>query len=492
MASKVCWLSRLSPADEIASRAKQPQADFFPNGVVRDAVDEWLGNELSRTRELLRTGLVCASPHIEAFNAELAELDFETPQELTSVLSWVLSHMITGMVHVTHPRYFGLFNPTPAYPAECAERIVACLNPQLASAKTSPFPVALEACLIRELARRTGLPENAGGHFTTGGSEANYTAALCALTAANPRFSGEGASVFTQRPAIYISADAHLAWLKIAHQSGIGRNAVRLVETDGSGCLDPDALTARIESDLSSGFFPVMIVATAGTTVAGMIDPLESCREIADTYGCWYHVDAAWAGALICSEKYRFLLDGIGRADSITIDAHKWFATTMGCGIFLTARKPVLAETFHSDMDCMPSNISGIDPWVTSVQWSRRFLGLRLFVTLACGGWRAYADHVEKAIRLAALLREKLEAKGWKQLNESLAAVLCLRPPTGAADPRQIVKSVVEEGKAWISAATFRKEWVVRLCITSGETKETDVLCLVELLERHRGHTETL
>ena len=454
--------------------------------MVRDAIDDWLTDELCRTRELVRAGPVSANPDVGTIDAALAEVDFDTPQKLVNVLGWVLSQMRSGMVHVTHPRYFGLFNPTPTFPAECADRIVACLNPQLASSKTSPFPVALEASLVKKLALRAGLPDMSGGHFTSSGSEANYTAALCALTAASPRFSTEGVSAFSRRPAIYISTDAHLAWLKIAHQSGVGRNAVRLVETDGSGRLHPDALVARIEADINSGFFPVMIVATAGTTVAGMIDPLVRCREIADAFGAWYHVDAAWAGALICSDNHRFLLDGIGRADSVTIDAHKWLATTMSCGIFLTARKDVLPETFHSEMDCMPSNFSGIDPWITTVQWSRRFLGLRLFVSLACGGWQGYAHQIENSIRLAAVLREELEANGWKQVNQSSVAVICLRPPKGSANVRQIAKSVVEEGGAWISAAIFEKEWVIRACITSGETKDLDVLCLAALLQQHQ------
>jgi glutamate/tyrosine decarboxylase-like PLP-dependent enzyme len=458
---------------------------LFPSNGFREVTDNWLTQELSKIRELVRAGPVSATRPIDSFQAELAEFEFETPQDMTAVLGWVLSRMGPGMVHVTHPRYFGLFNPTPSYAAECADRVVACLNPQLASARTSPFPVALEASLIKKLANRTGLPGDAGGHFTTSGSEANYTAALCALTKANPRFASEGAMAFSGRPTIYISADAHLAWLKIAHQSGIGRNAIRLVATDGSGRLDTHALVTCIEADLASNCIPVMIVATAGTTVAGIIDPIAECRGIANRYHTWFHVDAAWGGALICSDRYSNLIEGIGRADSITMDAHKWFATTMCCGVFLTSEPSILSDTFHATMDCMPSNLTGIDPWITTVQWSRRFLGLRLFVSLACAGWQGYAAHVEKAISLAGMLKACLEAKGWTQLNDSSLAVLCLRPPAGALDPMQISKSLVEEGEAWISTAEFNGECVIRACITSGETTEADILRLAGLLQKH-------
>ena len=465
----------------------EPQAphELFPSNDFREVTDDWLTRQLCKTRDLVRAGPVTTAPPIDSFNAELADLDFETPQEVTDVLDWVLSRLGPGMVHVTHPRYFGLFNPTPTYAAECADRIVACLNPQLASARTSPFPVALEASLIKKLASRAGLPPDAGGHFTTSGSEANYTAALCALTSANPLFASDGAIAFSGRPTIYISANAHLAWLKIAHQSGIGRNAIRLIATDKSGRLDAQALITCIRADLASGCIPVMIVATAGTTVAGMVDPLRECHEIANRYRTWFHVDAAWGGALICSDRYSHLLQGIEYADSITMDAHKWFATTMCCGIFLTSKQGILSDTFHATMDCMPSNFADIDPWVTTVQWSRRFLGLRLFVSLACVGWQGHAAHVEKAISLAGILKACLEVKGWKQLNDSSLAVLCLRPPAGAPDPRHIAKSLVQEGEAWISTAEFEGEWVIRACITSGETTEADILRLAGLLQKH-------
>jgi len=118
-----------------------------------------------------------------------------------------------------------------------------------------------------------------------------------------------------------------------------------------------------------------MITATAGTTNAGMIDPLFACAEVARSSGLWFHVDAAWGGALITSDRLRHLLAGIERADSITIDAHKWFATTMGCGMFMTRHPQVLSSTFQVSNNFMPSNLPSLDPYVTSVQWSRRFLG---------------------------------------------------------------------------------------------------------------------
>ena len=218
-----------------------------------------------------------------------------------------------------------------------------------------------------------------------------------------------------------------------------------------------------------------MIAATAGTTNAGMIDPLPTCADIAAREGLWYHVDAAWAGALIASDGLRDLLQGIERANSVTIDAHKWFATTMGCGMFLTRHAPVLGEAFAVSTTYMPSNTAGVDPYVTSVQWSRRFLGLRLFMALAAAGWEGYARHVERARGLMDLLRSELVPEGWSVVNNSPAALLCLLPPPGSADPARIVAAVVGSGRAWISTATFEGRVVIRVCATHGETTEHDV-----------------
>src|SRR5262249_39715597 len=144
---------------------------------------------------------------------------------------------------------FGLFNPAPTFPAQCADRIAAVFNPQLATSTTSPAAVAIESHVIRSIAQRAGLPPEAVGHFTTGGAEANYTALICALTRSDPRFATEGARAFEGAPIFYISQESHLAWLKIAHQAGIGRSAVRLVATDGCGRMDPKALVEAIKAD---------------------------------------------------------------------------------------------------------------------------------------------------------------------------------------------------------------------------------------------------
>jgi glutamate/tyrosine decarboxylase-like PLP-dependent enzyme len=444
--------------------------------------DDYLTLALRGVRARIPRRRVSPDFDVESFRRRLKEFDFETPSSLPELLPWVIEQLEHGIVHLTHPRYFGLFNPTPTYASECADRIVGAFNPQLATSTTSPMPVELEAHVISAVAERAGFPPHATGHFTTGGSEANATALNCALTRANPAVGWDGVAAFAGRPIIYVSADAHLAWYKIAHQAGIGRSAVRLVATDRDGRMSVAALTEAINSDIAQKNIPVMLVATAGTTGAGMIDPLSACAAFARFHGLWYHVDAAWGGALIASDRLRGTLSGIEAADSVTIDAHKWFATTMGCGMFITRDPGILSKCFHVSTSYMPSNKPGLDPYVTSQQWSRRFLGLRLFLSLAVAGWRGYAAHIERSVQLAELLKTELRAREWRVVNDSPLAVVCAEPPPGSAPPREIVRQVVESGTAWVSATVFRERDVVRMCITNGQSRPDDIRGLVATL----------
>jgi len=232
----------------------------------------------------------------------------------------------------------------------------------------------------------------------------------------------------------------------------------------------------------------VMVVATAGTTNAGMIDPLAACAEIARANGMWLHVDAAWGGGLIASPALRSALAGVEAADSVTIDAHKWFATTMGCGMFLTPHPDTLSAAFRVTTSYMPPNSGGVDPYANSVQWSRRFLGLRLFMSLAAAGWAGHARHVERAITLAGMIEAGLAARGWSIANRSPLAVVCALPPLGSVDPRTIVGRVLDSGVAWVSAAEFAGRSVVRACVTHGETTPDDVAILVSALDEARAN----
>jgi glutamate/tyrosine decarboxylase-like PLP-dependent enzyme len=390
-------------------------------------------------------------------------------------------------VQMSHPRYFGLFNPAPNFPAQCADRIAGAFNPQLASSGSSPVPVAIESHVIGALAARAGLGPAAGGHFTNSGSEANFTALHCALTRAHADYPESGVRVFCAPLAVYASRDCHPVWMKVAHQTGIGRQALRSIPTDGSGRMDCALLASAIAEDRRNNILPLMVCATAGTTGGGMIDPLQACAAQAREQGIWFHVDAAWGGAALCSERLRGLLDGIEMADSITIDAHKWFATTMGCGMFLINEAGLLNEAFGVQAEFMPSNAIRSDPYLNSVQWSRRFIGLRLFLSLATAGWHGFAQHVERAVDLIGGIRSRLAALGWTIANQSGLAVLCVIPPAGSNGVHSVVRDVLASGRVWVAKTTFESREVVRICVTHGECSDADADELVRVLHSATG-----
>jgi len=455
---------------------------LFPRAAERNRVEEWLSGELQGALQRIQAGRVTPTIDMAAFREELKAYDFGKPRPLEDLLRWTLERMEHGIVQMANPRYFGLFNPGASFPAQCADRIAGLFNPQLASSGSSPVPVELERHVIRAVAQRAALGDAATGHFATGGSEANYTALLSALTGAHPKFASDGARAFAGPVKFYTSRDCHIAWLKVAHQAGVGRAALQLIDTDGRGRMDPRALTQAIAADRANGAVPVMVVATAGTTGAGMIDPLHACADIAQQEHLWYHIDAAWGGAALASNRLRPVLAGIERADSITIDAHKWLATTMGCAIFITRHGHLLSEAFHASTSFMPSSVSGVDPYLNSVQWSRRFLGLRLFLALASAGWEGLGAHVERSVEVVARVKERLVALGWTVANDSELAVLDAVPPADLGDVRELVRRVVAGGRAWVAPATFEGRDVVRICATNGETTIEDVNALIAAL----------
>ncbi|MEN7343322.1 MAG: pyridoxal-dependent decarboxylase [Pseudomonadota bacterium] len=455
---------------------------LFPNRQSRAQIDAWLADVIRSARTAVSDGSVSPTIDMDQFHRQLASFDFASPVDFDDVTQWVIDSMVVGAVQMTHPRYFGLFNPAPSVASEAADAIAAAFNPQICVRSHAPVAVDIERHVIEQVASRLGYGAIADGHFTSGGSEANRTAMVCALTRAHESYAARGAMAFAGQPRVYVSRESHLAWYKIAHENGIGRDAVVLVETDGHGRMDPTLLGQSIETDRRSGFVPIMIVATAGTTNAGVVDPLSVCRDIADSHGLWMHVDAAWGGALIASQRYRDVLSGIECADSVTIDAHKWFATTMGAGMFLTRDTRILREAFSVSTDYMPSNDQSVDLYVTSSQWSRRFTGLRLFLSLAVAGWTGYEQHVENGIALIARLNATLAAKGWRVANDSAMAVTCLLPPDGAANVESIVSRIVDGGEHWVSMTRFEHQPVIRACITNGRTTSEDVDALASAL----------
>jgi aromatic-L-amino-acid/L-tryptophan decarboxylase len=424
----------------------------------------------------------------EELEERLRSFDFGDPVPLDELLETTGGLLVDGIVHTSHPRYFGLFNPAPTFADVLADALVAAFNPQLAATSHAPAAVAIESRVISFLGDCLGL-RDAAGTFTSGGAEANLTGLLVALERHFPAATEQGLVAVGERPTFYVSGEAHDSFVKAARITGLGQRAARPVPVGEDLRLDVEALRAAIERDRVAGERPFLVVATAGTTAGGIVDPLREIAGVCRELGLDLHVDAAWAGAAALSERLRPVLDGIELADSVTVDAHKWLSAPMGAGVFLTRHSHDLTSTFRVAAGYMPSAESS-DPYLTSAQWSRRFIGLKVFMSLAVAGRAGYAAQIERDCRLGDRLRERLCERGWEIVNETPLPVVCFVPDddaaTGAAELARIAAAVERSGDAWISVAQVDGRSALRACIISHRTTEADVDALCDSLESAR------
>ena len=401
--------------------------------------------------------------------------------------SLALEHVITGMerftVHTPHPSYYGLFNPRANFPSILADTITATFNPQMAAWSHSPFCSEVENHLVRQLAHKFGYGE-ADGVFASGGAEANQTAVLCALNHHFPSYLQSGARGLQNDPVIYCSSEAHHSVLKAARCCGLGAHALREIIVDNSLQMSPEALEKAIDEDLKQGKAPFLVVATAGTTGTGNIDPLNHIADIVDNYGLWLHVDAAYGGALIISDEHRQHLSGIERSHSITFDIHKWLSVPMGCSVFITSDPQILDFTFSTKNEYMPKDAAGMsvkDPFTHSIQWSRRFIGLKLYLSLLTFGWKGFEAMIHHTLDMGDYLRARVQEKGWQIHNQSKLPVVCFTVPS-TSNTFDISQRVVASGQAWISVYPIRGESTLRACITNYATQTSHLDKLIALI----------
>lgn len=411
----------------------------------------------------------------------------ELGSDAAQVLDGLCTEMIDRGFHIPAANYFGLMNPTPAYMAVLADALVSTLNPQLASLARSQFASTLEAETIGWIASRFGwhkaaagtLPPSGAilcdGTFTSGGNEANFTALALAISHHFPNAVEDGIATIGARPVFYASSESHHSLEKSAGLLGLGRKALRRIPVNGHLRLDSARLILQIEADYACGFLPFCIVATAGTTSSGAIDDLNALAAIAERYGLWLHVDGAYGAAAAFSDKYRGLLSGIERADSITIDPHKWLAMPFAAGVILTRHPAMLERTFAVDSPYMPHlpRPGMIDNFKVSAQWSRRMNSLKLWLTLRVHGRLAYEEMIERQMQLAA------EMSAWFESSEcfSLAApqvlpILNFRLcGVDEADAEAVHQAFIDEfnrdGQYWISRTQVRGKSVLRMMIIS-------------------------
>jgi aromatic-L-amino-acid decarboxylase len=428
-----------------------------------------------------------ADPVVPKFDrAELtqriAQFDFSRPISADTAAGELFALLRETGVRTDHPRYYGFFNPPALIPGIIGDIVADAVNPQLAVWSHAPAAAEIERHLVNFIGQRIWDQREIAGSFTSGGSEANHTALLCAMARRYPEWNTAGVRSLTRRPAIYVSAESHLAWIKIARAAGLGSEAVQLVSTSDGLRLQGEVLRNAIaaQPDLD----PVLIVATAGTTAHGAIDDMSRLAAVAAEHDAHFHVDAAWAGGALLSPDHRHVLSGIEQADSVTIDPHKWLAVPMGAGMYFARDWTALETAFGVSTGYMPSaSREDRDAYIHSLQWSRRFNGAKLFVALATLGKDGYASMISRQFALGERLRNALPNAGFRIVNHTPLPLVCFVPESACATAvEDIHRRVLETGEAWLSTVKLRSEDCIRACITSFETTEADVDALVDLL----------
>ena len=452
-----------------------------------------LAADASAFREDIRDLPVVTAVAPSEIRAHLDDIyGFQQPLPLTTVCSDVWRMLRDWNVHVTHPRYFGLFNPSVREAGVLADLMVAAFNPQLAAWSHAPAANEIERHTLRRLAQVLGLPRDTQASFASGGAEANLSAILAAMAHHFPEAGERGVAGLSVRPALYVTAESHHSFVKIARMTGLGTAAVREVAVTDDLTMDVASLKRQIEADQRDGWHPLAIVGTAGTTGAGVIDPLDNLADVAAASGAWFHVDGAWGAAAALSPGLRPLLAGIERADSLTWDAHKWLSVPMGAGMFFCRHPDAVHGAFSVATSYMPGASSDevVDPYATTAQWSRRFIGLKLFMSLAELGLDGYRELIEHQTAMGDELRGRLVAAGWEVVNRTRLPVVCFTHPDlreGRSGTTDLLGRIYERQRVWISEVLLGgRQRVLRACITSYRTEPEDLAVLVDELESAR------
>jgi glutamate/tyrosine decarboxylase-like PLP-dependent enzyme len=406
----------------------------------------------------------------------------EHGEDAEQVLGELCREMVEKGFHVPSANYFGLMNPTPTYMGVLAEALVAGLNPQLATLARSQLASKIELETLRWVGERVGWPGEFNGTFTSGGNEANFSGLALALAFKFPDAVEEGVAAIGGQPVLYASAEAHHSLEKSAGLLGIGRKALRRIAVNQAAQLEPELLERAILQDFAAARKPFCVVATAGTTNSGTVDDLIAISEVCRRHQLWLHVDGAYGGVAIFSNRHRNLVEGIERADSITVDPHKWMAMPFAAGVILTSHPAILERAFSVSAPYMPKAAGAHLPDNSriSTQWTRRMNSLKLWLTLRVHGRQAYEELIDRQLRLSKSFA------GWVSASEDFE--LAMRPtlpivtfqlkPRGrssqqlAADHDAIVEEVTRDGRRWISETKVRGGSVLRMMVISYLTEE--------------------
>ena len=418
--------------------------------------------------------------------------------------------ILAGSRHNGHPRFFG-YVASPSTPAGAfADLIASTLNSNVTSWRSGPAATEIERLVVRWLGSLIGYSEDAHGLLTSGGTMANTTALLIAQrNKADGNVSRTGLWNHGAPMTIYASEQVHMSIPKAADMLGFGRDQVRIVACDDRFRLDVRAFRERLEQDQRNGMKPFCVVGSAGTVNTGAIDPLNDIAEVAREFGLWFHVDGAYGAPGSLDARKRPLFAGLERANSVSLDPHKWLYVPLDAGCLLF-RDEAAAHTAFTAGDADYIKVHEEDAgeafafWDYGMELSRRFRALKIWMTICYYGTRRLGAAIADDNSLAQYLAERVEqAEDFELLAPVELSICCFRyAPKGVREQLQraaptdrerieneldelntsIMLAIQRGGQAYVSNATIWGKFALRACITNFRTTRADIDKTLELI----------
>ena len=411
----------------------------------------------------------------------------ETGEPMEALLRDFREKIVPATTIWNHPRFFAYFSISSSGPGILGELLASALDVNGMLWKSSPAATELEQVTLGWLRQWLGLPDDFFGLIYDTASVSSMHAIAAARELAFPEVRENGG---LSGAVMYCSEHAHSSIDKGAIALGIGHKNVRKVPVDAEFRMRPDALEQMVEVDIAAGRKPFCVVATVGTTSTTSIDPVPDVAGIAERYGLWLHVDAAYAGSAAVIPEMRHILTGCERADSLVTNPHKWLFTPVDVSVFYTRRPEVLRRAFSLVPEYLrtaedPRAINLMD---YGVQLGRRFRALKLWFVLRYFGHEG----------LAAILRDHIamaqEFAGWVRADErfELAApvpfsLVCFRLRSGDEQNKMLMDAVNETGEAFLSHTVLNGRFALRLAIGNIQTTREDIRTTWDLIRKLAG-----